>query len=131
MRNKTVFNLIKFSDENFSNCDLPFSNLGSKLSKRRKDYHYSNSVMRGRKERVNNLVTEQNYSREEASVHAEEFDISKLMENYKVKLLWQKMKGNLERRNEIEKKTLFSVMENPEEGTWEGSSNWVSTYIKY
>ena len=87
--------------------------------------------MRGRKERVNNLVTEQNYSREEASVHAEEFDISKLMENYKVKLLWQKMKGNLERRNEIEKKTLFSVMENPEEGTWEGSSNWVSTYIKY
>ena len=24
MRNKTVFNLIKFSDENFSNCDLTF-----------------------------------------------------------------------------------------------------------
>ena len=109
-----------------------FSNLGSKLSNRRKDYHYSNSVMRDRKERVNNLVTEQNYSREEASVHAEEFDISKLMDNYKVNLLWQKMKGNLERRRDkIEKTKLFSVMENPEAGTWEGSSKWVSTYIKY
>ena len=87
--------------------------------------------MRDRKVRVNNLVTEQNYSREEASVHAEEFDISKLMDNYKVKLLWQKMKGNLERRNKLEKTKLFSVMENPEAGTWEGSSKWVSTYIKY
>ena len=84
-----------------------------------------------RKERFNNLLTEQNYSRQEASVHAEEFDISKLMDNYKVKLLWLKMKENLERRNKVEKRKLFSVMENPEQGTWEGSSKWVSTYIKY
>ena len=87
--------------------------------------------MRARKERFNNLVTEQNYSREEGSVHAEEFDISKLMENHKVNLLWQKMKGNFERRNRIEKTKLFSVRENPEEGTWAGSSKWVSTYIRY
>ena len=84
-----------------------------------------------RKERFNNLLTEQNYSRQEASVHAEEFDISKLMDNYKVKLLWQKMKENLERTNKIEKKKQFSMMENPKEGTWEGSSEWVSTYIQY
>ena len=111
----------------FSYCDLPFiSNLGWKISK------YSNSVMRDRKVQVNNLVTEQNYSRQEASVHAEEFDISKLMDNYKVNLLWQKMKGNLERRRDkIEKTKLFSVMENPEEGTWKGSSKWVTTYINY
>ena len=84
-----------------------------------------------RKERFNNLLTEQNYSRQEASVHAEEFDISKLMDNYKVQLLWLKMKENLERRNKVEKRKLFSVMENPEQGTWKGSSKWVSTHIKY
>ena len=88
-------------------------------------------MIRDRKDGVNTLVTEQDYSGEEGSLHGEDLDISKIMHNYKIRLLWQKMKGNLERRNKIEKTKLFSVMENPEEGTWEGSSKWVSTYIKY
>ena len=54
-----------------------------------------------------------------------------MMDNYKVQLLWLKMKENLERRNKVEKRKLFSVMENPEQGTWKGSSKWVSTHIKY
>ena len=109
----------------FPYCDLPFiSNLGWKISK------YSNSVMRDRKVQVNNLVTEQNYSPAEAPVHAEQFDISKLMDNYKVRILWQKMKGNIEKRKRTEKQTLFSLMENSQEGTWKGSSDWVSNYIQ-
>ena len=94
----------------------------------RKDY-YSNSVIRDRKDGVNSLVTEQDYSRQEASAHAENFGISKLKDNYKIRLLWEKMKGNIAKKKRKKELKPYSVLENPEEGSWQGSSDWVSTWI--
>ena len=105
------------------------SNLRNQLSSRG-DY-YSNPVIRDRKDGGNNLVTEQDYSHQEVSVHAEDFDISKLMENYKIRLLWQQMRGKIEdeERWRREKTKPFSVEESEAEGTWLGSQDWVATWI--
>merc|ERR1711874_321998 len=105
------------------------SNLRNQLSSRG-DY-YSNPVIRDRKDGGNNLVTEQDYSHQEVSVHAEDFDISKLMENYKIRLLWQQMRGKIEdeERRRREKTKPFSVEESEAEGTWLGSQDWVATWI--
>ena len=93
--------------------------------------YYSNPVIRDRKDGGNNLVTEQDYSHQEVSVHAEDFDISKLMENYKIRLLWQQMRGKIEdeERRRREKTRPFSVEESEAEGTWLGSQDWVATWI--
>ena len=98
----------------------------------RRDY-YSSSVIRDRKDGANNLVTEQDYSHQQASVHA---DIYKLMENYKIRVLWQKMRGVIEEEEKRKKEKEEMEMEmkafsEPErgEGGWVGSKDWVATWI--
>ena len=81
------------------------SNLRNQLSSRG-DY-YSNPVIRDRKDGGNNLVTEQDYSHQPASVHA---DIYKLMENYKIRALWQKMRGVIEEEEKVRAKYLKFVL---------------------